>query len=369
MPHIRGTASRAVPFNTVLNNSGVIGPGWFSVYLMAAELAAMERSGLLDELIASGVVPDLNVQRDDAQSLGAVDMASLVYGSGQDNAGLPAIFDGTNTFAFATLVGSIYTISRDVFLPGGSRILSGITVTSAGKKGFCNGRFIVDSGGVLSCDGNAAVGAVAGSGSALGTLGIGTAGAAGRVGVGAGTAGTNQSNTLGDNTGSAGGAGGAGGAQAGGAGGTYTPNAANGGANFLLPLLTGYLFSQTSGGNQAQLTIIGGGAGGGSGGSDNAGTTSGAGGGGGGVLQWNAYEFINNGIVRASGGAGGAASGTGGNAGGGGGGGGGIINSCARARSGSGSWLASGGSGGAKLGTSGVVGSAGQDGHLNLFAA
>lgn len=369
MPCIRGTATRAVPLSTILNNAVVLGPGWFNFYLIGAELDALERSGILDTLFTSGIVPDLSVQREDTYALAAMDEGTIIFGSGQDGI---AVFDGVNTFAFATLVGSVYTLSRDVFVAGGSRIAAGVTVKSAGYKGFCNGMFTIDPTGVLSCDGNAAALGVAGAASALGTLGIGTAGGAGHAGVGVGSAGTNQSNTLQDAAAAsqcAGGAGGAGGADAGGAGGTYNAVVANGGANYLASMLTGFFFNSSSGGNQATIQIIGGGSGGGGGGADNAGVTGGGGGGGGGVLLWHAYEFVVNGTARALGGAGAAASGSGGNGGGGGGGGGGIILSLARIRSGSGVYAADGGAGGAKLGASGVAGAAGATGHLNLFSA
>lgn len=293
-------------------------------------------------------------------------IASIIYGAGQDGA---AVFDGSNTFSFASKVGSVYTLTRDVFLGDGSRVAAGCQLKGAGFKIFCNGQFTIDAGGIVSADGANAALNVAGGSSATGTftLGIGVAGGAGRVGVGTGTAGQNQSNTLTDAS-AAGGAGGAGGAQAGGAAGTYTPNAINGGGNFLTPVLTGFLFNSSSGGNQASVLIIGGGAGGGGGGSDNAGVNGGGGGGGGGVLVLHVYNLVNNGTIRALGGNGGNAAGAGGNGGGGGGGGGGIILQLSRYRSGSGVVLTTGGTGGTAIGT-GVAGAPGSGGHVNAFVA
>lgn len=289
-------------------------------------------------------------------------IAITIYGSGQDGI---ANFNGVNVFAFASLVGSVYTLTRDVFLSSAD-VQTGITLQSGGFKIFVSDTMEIHPGGIVAADGKDAALGVAGASSALGTLGIGTAGGNGRANN-TGLPGTAQSNTLGDAT-AAGGPGGAGGANAGGLGGTYTPTFVNGGANFLTPLLTGFLFSQTSGGNQAQSSIIGGGAGGGGGGSDNAGVTGGGGGGGGGVLVLHALRLINNGIIRAKGGKGADASGAGGNAGGGGGGAGGVVLNLSRYRSGSGVVQAPGGLGGAKIGT-GVVGTPGNDGHINAFAA
>lgn len=294
-----------------------------------------------------------------------VHQASIVYGSGQDGA---PNFNGVNTFAYAIKVGSVYTLTRDVFIADGSIIRSGATVFTSGFRGFCNGKCTIEAGGILENDGKNAAANVAGGTSAVGTTGVGTPGGAGRVGVGAGTNGSNQQgvNTVSDAS-PAGGAGGAGGAQAGGVGGTYATSSTNGGANFLTPMQTGYLFTQQSGGNSASINPIGGGSGGGGGGSDNAGVSGGGGGGGGGVLIWNCYELENNGVIRVRGGNGGDATGAGGNGGGGGGGGGGIVQILAATRYGSGAYDVSGGTGGAKIGAGGVAGVNGNNGHTNLF--
>lgn len=296
----------------------------------------------------------------------ALPPVSITYGSGQDG---DFTFDGVATPSYASRSGTVYTLTRDVFVRDW-HIPSGSTVQTAGYHVFGSGVLTIDDGGLLINDGKNASGGTAGAGSALGTLGIGTAGGAGHANA-VGSAGTNQSNTLYDASAlneCAGGHGGAGGANAGGAGGTYAGSAANGGANFLTPMLTGFLFTQTSGGNQAQAGIIGGGAGGGGGGSDNAGVTGGGGGGGGGVLHCCFATIINNGIIGARGGNGAAASGSGGNGGGGAGGGGGIVLSLARVRSDTGTYDVSGGVGGAGFGT-GAAGANGAVGHVNAFFA
>jgi hypothetical protein len=220
----------------------------------------------------------------------------IQFGSGQDGI---AIFDGVNVFAFASLVGATYTLTRDIFLNTGE-VKPNIELKTGGFRIFCNGTFTVDALGIVSNDGKSAVAGVAGAASALGSTGIGTAGGNGRA-ANTGLPGTDQTNTLGDAS-AAGGPGGAGGANAGGAGGTYTPSASNGGANYSIAMLTGFMFGQTSGGNQAQSLVIGGGAGGGGGGSDNAGVTGGGGGGGGGPLYLHAFHLTNNGTIRANGG-------------------------------------------------------------------
>lgn len=293
-------------------------------------------------------------------------IGAIIFGSGQDG---DAVLDGTATFAaFAGLVGSTYTLTRDVFLAN-LTVNAGITLQSGGFKIFVSNTLL--NRGTIAADGkNAALG-VAGAGSAIGTTGIGAAGGAGHAGVAVGSNGSSVQNvnTLSDAS-AAGGAGGAGGAQAGGLAGTYPTSNTNGGANYLVPMLSGMLFTQQTGGISASINIIQGGAGGGGGGSDNAGVTGGGGGGGGGVLVLHAFWFLNNGTIRAAGGNGAAASGAGGNGGGGGGGGGGIILSIARFRETgpAGVVTVPGGAGGAGFGT-GIAGSKGSDGHVNLFAA
>lgn len=289
-------------------------------------------------------------------------IASIIFGSGDDGV---AVFDGTNTLSFASKSGNTYTLTRDVFLST-TTIDAGVTLDTGGYRLFCND--VLTNNGVIHHDGKNAVGATAGGSSTLGSLGIGTAGGNGRANN-TGLPGTNQSNGLQDAS-AAGGAGGAGGANAGGAGGTYTyASAGNGGANYLFTDLTGFLAGQSSGGNQAQLQIVGGGAGGGGGGSDNAGVLGGGGGGGGGVLVLSIFQLINNGAIRSQGGAGAAAAGAGGNGGGGGGGAGGVILSLSRYRSGTGTITAPGGTGGAAFGAGGVAGTAGNSGHVNLHTA
>jgi len=133
-------------------------------------------------------------------------LGSIIYGDGTNGI---AAFDGANTYAFATKVGNVYTLNRDVFLADGSSVSAISTLKTGGFRLFCNGQLVND--GLISSDGKDAALNVAGAASALGSLGVGLAGGAGRVGIGTGTNGTNQSNALQDAS-AAGGAGGAGGA-------------------------------------------------------------------------------------------------------------------------------------------------------------
>lgn len=352
-PSIEGVATITADATnvTVTNASGSV----LSLDVLCEAWHSIERAFGAEQTLALSPQPFVP-----GAALAAALVGSIIFGSGQDGA---AVFDGANTFSFATKVGSTYTLTRDLFLGDGSSCAAGVTIYTAGFRIWCNGTFTNE--GLIHNDGRAAALGTAGAGSALGTTGIGTAGGNGRA-ANTGLPGTNQSNTLGDAS-AAGGAGGAGGANAGGAAGTYSPGAGvNGGANFLTSMLTGFLFTQTSGGNQASIQIIGGGAGGGGGGSNNAGVLGGGGGGGGGVLVLHALRLINNGTIRANGGAGAAASGGGGDGGGGGGGGGGIILSLAAIRYGTGTYVTTGGAGGAAI-AGGVAGSAGSAGHQNLF--
>ncbi len=286
----------------------------------------------------------------------------IFYGGGDDG---DFVADGTATDPNLTLAGSTYTLNNDCFYRH-LTVNAGITIKTNGFRLFCSGTLL--NNGTISCKGNDASGATAGAITHAGALGTGLAGGAGHTGSGTGSAGSNQSAALTD-VNAAGGAGGAGGANAGGAGGTYSGTAVNGGGHYLVPMTTGCMLGQTSGGNQATVNIIGGGAGGGGGGSDNAGATGGGGGSGGGVMVLAAFNLVNNGVITADGGKGADASGTTGNAGGGGGGGGGQILSLSRYRSGTGTMTANGGLGGAAFGASGHAGAAGNPGLVHQHAA
>lgn len=324
------------------------------MYKVATELNSLETKGLVSVSVAteSGLEPRV----DTSNTL----YAKLLFGGGSDG---KCAFDGTATFtSFASLAGSTYTLTRDVFLGDGSSIASGVTVYTAGYRLFCNGQ--LTNNGTIHNDGKDASGATGGTASASGSLGIGTAGGNGHSSTaGNGANGTAQSNGLYDVS-AAGGTGGGDGTHTGGTSSYAAAAAGNGGSHWLMPMLTGFLQGPSSGGNQGITLPIGGGAGGGGGGNDGANGTGGGGGGGGGVMTLHVYSLVNNGAIHANGGAGAAATGTSGNAGGGGGG---YIINLYRKLSGAGTMTVSGGAGGAKFGSTGTAGAAGSAGDVNQF--
>ena len=226
----------------------------------------------------------------------------LIFGNGSDGV---ATLDGVATVPWASLVGSIYTVTRDAYLAS-LTINNGVTLVPAGNRVQVAGPVI--NNGTISGVGNNASGATGGLGTSGGIISGGRAGGNGATGTGAvGSSGFLAS--------AAGGAGGAGSSGAGGAGGTVT-------SSFTRPLMTPFSplagVGTMFGSNQAWQ----GGPGGGGGGGD--GTNAGGGGGGGGACIFIfAWSFTNNGAITVNGGNGG--NGTGGNAGGGGAGSGGIF--------------------------------------------
>src|SRR5215472_12581548 len=90
----------------------------------------------------------------------AAQVNAILYGDGSDGA---CTFDGTNTFAFASKAGSVYTLTRDTYLGTGSMVNNGVTIKTAGFRVFCNGQLTVNSGGLIINDGNAGSGTVQGA--------------------------------------------------------------------------------------------------------------------------------------------------------------------------------------------------------------
>ncbi len=338
--------------------------------LIKGELANFIRMGVISIVSSSIDLAQYDSQQQTFLTNAGIspiqEIGSIIFGSPH---GINApIFDGINTFSFASLTGSTYSLVQDIDFSDGAVINSGVSLYTAGYRLFCNGT--LTNNGTIYNDGYSASGVTAGLHSAVGTLGTGEAGGAGHTGIGNGTgvAPVSSTNTLQDANPS-GGAGGAGGASTGGAGGVYLPNTSNGGSHYLVTLQTGFLYTQQAAGTGASLGIVAGGGGGGGGGSDGASCNGGGGGGGGGVIIMCILNLVNNGVIRANGGNGASATGTGGNAGSGGGGGGGIINIINRYYSGSGSISVSGGLGGTVVVGSGVLGSSGNPGHINHFYA
>lgn len=336
---------------------------------LAATLGATIASmGLLVPVLASCTTPpagyasvwrssvdgQLKVTKQTGVTLSAeVGWPAGMFGDGSDGA---ADLDGVNAVAWASRSGSVYTMTRDAWLTN-LTVRNGITLL----KPFilsCNGTLTVESGGIVSDDGNAASGATAGA--AIGATrrpgSAGQSGAAGRSTTGNGNnVGVNQTNSFG-------GAGGVGGSSGlgetgGSAGGVNAPGAVAGSVRTIAYALTTQLVSGTT------LVNAGGGSGGGGGGTDvGTGTaTSGGGGGAAPVSILFARLIANSGVIRCNGGVGGNASFTGnGQAGGGGGGGGGALIVVSNSTN-NGTVTANGGTGGtgANGGGSGVDGSAG----------
>jgi hypothetical protein len=162
-----------------------------------------------------------------------------LFGGGTDGV---VDMDGVNAYAaFAGLVGTVYTLTRDV-LASTLTVRAGITLCTAGFRVYCSGTLTTEATGVIHNNGAAAVAGAAGAAAPGGTLTAAVAGGAGGAGGGAGAAGTAVAASAFGGAGGAGGAADAGGA--GGAGGAVTaPTAAFGGlqaARVLQPATTGH---------------------------------------------------------------------------------------------------------------------------------
>lgn len=259
--------------------------------------------------------------------------------------------DGTTTYNnFSALASNVYTLTRDVFASN-MTVNNGVTLKTANYRIFCQGTLTVNSGGIVSWNGNNASGQAGGPNQGQAVFFGGRGGGSGGTGVnGAGASGG------GGVFGPASGNGGAGTSGAAGSGTIPGITVAIATPFFRLPWgLLNPMFVWNNGQN-----ILGWGSGGGGGGSDASSNAGGGAGGGAGVIAIWAYNIVNNGSIQAIGGAG--ANGTGGNAGGGGGGAGGlIVTYTVFIVSGSGTWLVTGGTAGTGSGTgaNGVNGTAG----------
>lgn len=262
------------------------------------------------------------------------------FGDGSDGA---VVLDGTATVAWATKVGSVYTMTKDCFCSS-LTINVGVTLIAAGFYIF--GGALVTGPGTISYDG--AAGAANGTaGAALVGTTYGNAGGAGNIG--AGSAGGVTANTLALGMGF-GGAGGVGFAGASGAAGNQTT-----GPTFLLHRTAAIQAGLASYGGVKPLA---GGGGGGGGGGDGV-----VKGGGGGAAANGVFIFaqkVNNVTINARGGAGGApASGNAGGGGGGAGGGGVVVTLTGGYTSVTAVVTGGGGGAGSGTGTAGAAGSAG----------
>lgn len=221
---------------------------------------------------------------------------ALAYqlGDGSDGA---ADLDGINTYPWASLVGSTYTVTRAPYLTT-LRVRSGIDLDCANFPLYHTGKITNDVGGVIHCDGIDA------------TNQLGAAGRTGGMFLDSGAGGdSGGSSDPGDDGGSllnsVGGSGGSGGlgdsVHNGGAGGVAgVPDEHLGTPRTLRALLEGYIFGNDS--DVATITGLRGGAGGGGGGGGLTGGALGGGGGGAGIVAIIAREIENNGTIRANGG-------------------------------------------------------------------
>lgn len=267
-----------------------------------------------------------------------------LFGDGSDGA---VAMNGTNTFAgFATLVGSTYTLTRDVFATS-LTVSSGVTLQPAGFRIFCQGT--VTNAGTIAYNGNNASGATKGGNAASGSLQGGQSGGAG-LATGTGAAGGTANGTIG--TGSSG-AGGNGSGNSGGA--AIAPKVASA-AQYRIPAAILAAATTAAGAIAAPCGAPGGSAGGGDG------TASGGGGGGGaGIIAILAWAVVNSGTISAAGGIGGTP--PTGNCGGGGPGGGGLILAYTLAAWTAGTTIVAAGTPGSGVGT-GTAGSAGTSGTV-----
>lgn len=259
-----------------------------------------------------------------------------IYGDGSD---------GNVTIAAGTT-----TLTRDQYY---DQLTVNGTLDCAGYRVFCKTSCLVNSGGAITHNGNAASGATGGTG--LGFSGT-SLGGNGQAGANGGTGnGSNTSNLSTNAKGGRGGAGGNGTPNFGGTAGTVTtPAGMNSGRNAIQGI-TGAAMGLVGG--TYSVAEFWGGTGGGGGGGD--GTNSGGGGGSPAQMLVLAAKSINNaGTISANGGAG--AAGVAGNSGGGGGGGGGVVFVTSHTYSGT-VPTAAGGAGGAGVGT-GTAGAAGSAG-------
>jgi hypothetical protein len=241
-----------------------------------------------------------------------------VFGDGSDGA---PTFNGSSTILGMAPSSNVYTLTRDLFLSGGT-INSGVSIRTAGYRIFCSG--VLTHNGTIQWNGsNGANGG--GAGAALtsgGTLSGGTGsqvtfGAAGAAGA-SGTLGNNGA-SLYNTSGASGGAGGSSSGFNGGSGGVaggVTGSSAR--PRTSLAVMAGTYPDPYSLGNSV---VVGGGAGGGSGGGVT-GSPGGGGGSGGGTVMLAIRTFAGTGAIQARGGTGGSPTSA---AAGGGGGGGGIV--------------------------------------------
>lgn len=235
-----------------------------------------------------------------------------LFGDGSDGA---AAFDGSNAVTGASRVGSVYTLTRDVYYTTAT-LSAGVTVKLSGFRLFCSVLLDMTAATTtISADGAAASAGTGGTSSPAGPLSpTANAGANGTLAASGGGA-----SSITNAYGGAGGASGNAGSGAGAGGGVTAPTVVVGSVRRPPGCFDGLLYG--TGGVAASNGGAGGGGGGG-----NASTNTGGGGGEGGKVCFVSAFAINlsaTASISAQGGAGGAGTAT--NCSGGGGGGGGLV--------------------------------------------
>lgn len=303
------------------------------------------------------------------------------FGDGSDGAG---VANGSGALAGAGLVGSTYTLTRDVYYTD-LTVSTGVTIKPAGYRIFGTGTLTLNGTAIIERNGNAgtstsnSTGGAGATALADGYLKGSLAGGRGAdSGDSGGTAGGNTTNSIGS-SGSAGGGGGngaSGGGGSGKAGGTATASNVSLIANWHLATL----LDVSSTGSTVKFDNSGSGGGGGCGGvGDGAGGGGGGGGGPGGIIAiyFRAIVIGASASITANGGNGGnganAASLHAGGGGGGGGGNGGQIILVYNSLTNSGTLTASAGVGGTKgtgnpTGVDGTNGTNGSAGTVRSFS-
>lgn len=287
---------------------------------------------------------------------GGVASNAWVYGSNLDGT---VNFDGTNTFAFATKSGNVYTLTRTI-MGGTVTVATGCTVKLSGYAIYAS--VVLTGAGTIHFNGNDASGFTPGSAVAAAFYGGGTAGGAGGN-DGGGTNGVSQTTQA-----TFGGAGGNGGnapsGYSGGTGGTVSlpPDSTYNGLYWAYTLFAAQV-PMFLGASVNPQQAKGGAGGGGGGSTAGAGKRGGGGGGGAGVAAIFAATITGTLTIQCKGGVGAQAPDL--NGAGGGGGGGGLL-WIVTSTSGYAAFTTvsvAGGAGGAVNGT-GPVGSTGSAGRL-----
>ena len=319
--------------------------------------------------------------------------ANVDFGTGLDG---NSLFDGSATYSYASLVGSTYTLTRDLYASA-ITVNNGITLRTGGyivhTVSTITNNGTIDNSGANASNGNNASGSTGGTGGAFGASGLGATLPTPPSSTSGGNGGNQESSGTGSSAGvaanpslgSSGVAGGSGGTVTGYSGGTaaaggtttaetasisyiYTTKTLVAGSEVSAARFLARIVGSTSGATtSASASSSGGGGGAGARALDGGGAGGGGGGAGGvgGNILLVASSIVNNGTISVNGGNGGNGGNSsiaGGRGGGGAGGSGGVILMIYNTYSGSGSLIATGGTGGT-AGSGGGTANAGTTGN------